>query len=164
MLIHIWLILIYWGMYCEQMSSLIKQEILSLNSTELSTMMPIFGTRKFNFGRHINVIKWSSYTFFVKGNSHKSFDQRSKDKIVYFRSQFILWIETPLRHDFLSCIFVHLRMTIKNAISIYILEISQYYNTFTLLLICYIVHVFILLLQSLHPHQQNFLMHDLCLL
>ena len=37
--------------------SLENHEIISANPTELSTFMPVFGTGKFNFESHFNIIK-----------------------------------------------------------------------------------------------------------
>ena len=50
--IHIWFILIYLGRYHEQKSSLIHHEIFSLKAAELSTLIHVEGTDKFNFHSH----------------------------------------------------------------------------------------------------------------
>ena len=55
--IHIWFILIYLGRYREQKSSLINHEIFSLNAAELSILMHVEGTDKFNFRSHFRIIK-----------------------------------------------------------------------------------------------------------
>ena len=55
--IHIWFILIYLGMYHEQKPSLSNHEIFFLNAAELSTLMHVEGTDKFNFRSHVRIIK-----------------------------------------------------------------------------------------------------------
>ena len=55
--IHIWFILIYLGTYYEQKPSLINHEIFSLNASELSTLMHVWGTDKFNFHSHFHIIE-----------------------------------------------------------------------------------------------------------
>ena len=57
MSIHIWFILIYLGRYNEQKPSLINHEIFSLNTAELSTLMHVEGTDKFNFRSNFPIIK-----------------------------------------------------------------------------------------------------------
>ena len=57
MSIHIWLILIYVGMYHEQKPSLINHEIFSLKAAELSTLMHVEGTDKFYFRGLFRIIK-----------------------------------------------------------------------------------------------------------
>ena len=69
---HIWFILIYFGRYHEQKPSLIYHEISSLNAAELSTLMHVWGTEKFNFRSHFYIIKLIRQYFFGQGNSHKS--------------------------------------------------------------------------------------------
>ena len=56
MSIHIWFILIYLGRYHEQKPSLINHEIFSLNAAELSTLIHVEGTDKFNFRSHFRII------------------------------------------------------------------------------------------------------------
>ena len=55
--IYFWLILFYFGRYHEQKPSLNNQEIFFLNAVELSTLMPVLGTGKFNFRSHFYIIK-----------------------------------------------------------------------------------------------------------
>ena len=57
MLIHIWFILIYLGRYHEQKPSLNKHEIFSLNAAELSTLMHVWDTGKFQFRSRFHIIK-----------------------------------------------------------------------------------------------------------
>ena len=57
MSIHIWFILIYLGRYHEQKPSLINHNISSLNAAELSTLMHVENTHKFNFRSHFRIIK-----------------------------------------------------------------------------------------------------------
>ena len=54
--IHIEFILIYLGRYHEQKPSLINHET-SLNAAELSTLMHVECTDKFNFRSHFRIIK-----------------------------------------------------------------------------------------------------------
>ena len=39
-----------------QKCSFHNHEIIFLNATELSTLMPVLGTGKFNFRNHVNII------------------------------------------------------------------------------------------------------------
>ena len=55
--IHILFILIYLGRYHEQKPSLINQEIFSLNAAELSYLMYVWSTDKFNFRSHFHIIE-----------------------------------------------------------------------------------------------------------
>ena len=64
MSIHIWFILIYLGMYHEQKPELI---ISSLNAEALSTLMPVFGTGKFNFHTHFHIIQLIKQRFLLEG-------------------------------------------------------------------------------------------------
>ena len=57
MFIHIWFILIYLGRYHEQKPSFINHKISSLNAAELSTLMHVEDTDKFNFHSHFRIIK-----------------------------------------------------------------------------------------------------------
>ena len=41
----------------EQKCSFINHENIFLNAAELSTLMPVWGTDKFNFRNHFNIIK-----------------------------------------------------------------------------------------------------------
>ena len=61
--IHIWLILIYLGSYYGQKSSLINHEIFSLNAAELSTLINVEGTDKFNFRSQFRIIKLIRQSF-----------------------------------------------------------------------------------------------------
>ena len=54
---HIWFIQIYLGRYHEQKLSLINHEIFSLDATELSTLMHVEGTDKFNFRNRFRIIQ-----------------------------------------------------------------------------------------------------------
>ena len=65
--IHIWFILIYLGMYHEQRPSLINHEMISRNAEELSTLMHIQDTGKFNFDRHFCIIKLIRQCFRLEG-------------------------------------------------------------------------------------------------
>ena len=67
MFIHIWVILTYRGIHREQKHTLINHVIISLNATELSILVSVLGTGKFNFRCHFNIIKLIKQSFICEG-------------------------------------------------------------------------------------------------